>query len=210
MRSLYPVSIVGLLFLIACSDAKKPNDVNFAKAINQYLTKHGDACAVIGRQFPVDVPVTKQKDQYGIAPELAALEQAGLLRASNTTAVVHGMLDALQGSTPPQSVKRYQLTAEGKKYYQKIPSMIGQTSGFCYGRETVDSIVKWTEPVTTGAYSQTEVTYTYKIVDLAGWAERPQIQHAFPDIRMTVTGALKAPEIAGLQLTNKGWEVPEQ
>ena len=61
-----------------------------------------------------------------------------------------------------------------------------------------------------GAYSRTEVTYTYKIVGLASWAERPEVQHAFPDIRATVTGASKTNEIAGLQLTNQGWEVPNQ
>jgi hypothetical protein len=64
MRSLYLVPIAGLLFLAACNDIKKPNDGNFTNAINQYLTKHGEACTVIGRQFPIDVPKTGQKDPY--------------------------------------------------------------------------------------------------------------------------------------------------
>jgi len=163
MRYLSMVPIAGLLFLAACNDIKKPNAVNFTKAINQYLAKHDGACTVIGHQFPIDVPKTEQNDQYGIAPQLAALEQAGLVSASNTTAVVHGMLDAFQGSTQPQRqpIRRYELTAEGKRYFQQIPSIFGQTNSFCYGRKTVDSIVKWTEPVTKGPYSQTEVTYTY-------------------------------------------------
>ena len=210
MRSLSLVPIAGLLLLAACNEIKKPNDVNFRNAINQYLAKHGEACTVIGRPFPVDVPITDRNDQYGIAPEIAALEQAGLVRASITTAVVHGMVDALQGSTPPQPVRRYELTVEGKKYVQQIPGIFGQTSGFCYGRKTVDSIVKWTEPMTTGASFQTEVTYTYKIVDLANWAERQDVQRAFPDIRTTVIGVSNTTEMAGLRLTNKGWEVPEQ
>jgi hypothetical protein len=210
MRSLYLVPIAGLLFLAACNEIKKPNDANFAKAINQYLAKHDEACTIIGRQFPIDVPRAEQNDRYGIAPELAALEQAGLVHAGNTTAVVHGMLGALQGPTPPQPVKRYELTAEGKKYFRQIPTIFGLKSGFCYGRKTVGSIVKWTEPVTAGAYSRSEVTYTYKIVDPASWAERPEVQRAFPDIRTMVTGASKTNEIAGLQLTNKGWEVPER
>jgi hypothetical protein len=208
MRSFYLVVIAGLLFLIACSDEKKPSDGTFTKAINRYLTKHGEACTVIGRQFPVDVPEAEQKAQYGIGPELAALEQASLVRGSNTTAVVHGMLDALRGSTPPQPVKHYELTAEGHKYFQPISSTFGPSGGFCYGRKSVDTIVKWTEPVTMGAYSQTEVTYTYKIVNPASWAERPDVQRAFSDIQTTVTGASKTTQIAGLQLTNKGWEVP--
>jgi hypothetical protein len=208
MRHFYLVSIAGLLFLTACNDTKKPSEANLTKAIDQYLTKHGEACTVIGRPFPIDVSESEQRLQSGTSLEMAALEQAGLLQSSNTTAVVHGMLDALRGSTPPQPVKRYELTTEGKKYFQQVPGLFGQTYGLCYGQKTVDAIVKWTEPVTTGASSQTEVTYTYKIVNLAGWAERQDVQRAFPIIHATLTGASKTTEIAGLQLTNKGWEVP--
>lgn len=210
MRCLQFVSIAGLLALIACSSSKTPNDTNFSKAIDEYLAKHGEACTVIGRQFPIDVPQSEQSEQYGIAPKLAALEQAGLVHATDTTAVVHGMLDPLRGSTPPQAVKRYELTADGKKYFQQIPGALGQTSGFCYGQKSVESIVKWTEPAPVGVSSQTEVTYTYRIVDSAGWVQRPEVQQAFSDIRTTVNGASKTTEVAGLQLTSKGWEVPGQ
>jgi hypothetical protein len=210
MRCLQLVSIAGLLALTACNSAKKPSDANFTNAINEYLAKHGEACTAIGRQFPIDVPRPEQSAQYGIGPKLAALEQAGLVHASDTTAVVHGMLDPLRGSTPPQPVKRYELTADGKKYFQQIPGTLGKASGFCYGQKSVDSIVKWTEPATVGTTSQTEVTYTYKIVDAANWARRSEVQQAFSDIRTTVNGVSKTTEVAGLQLTSEGWEVPNQ
>lgn len=210
MHRFYLASIAGLLALTACSSTKQPNDANFTKAINEYLTKHGEACTVIGRQFPIEVPRSEQSEQFGIAPKLAALEEAGLVHASNTTAVVHGMLDPLRGSTPPQPVKRYELTTDGKRYFQQIPGTLGKTNGFCYGQKSVDSIVKWTEPATAETSAQTEVTYTYRIIDPAGWAERPEVQQAFSDIRLTVNGASKTTEVAGLQLTNRGWEVPEQ
>jgi len=210
MRNIYLVSIAGLLILAACNDTKKPSDVHFKTAINEYLAKHGEACTVIGQQFPIDVPRSEQSEQYGIGPKLAALEQAGLLHVIDTTAVVHGVLDPLRGSTPPQPVKQYELTADGKKYFQEIPGTLGQTSGFCYGQKSVDSIVKWAEPATVGASSQSEVTYTYKIVNPAAWAERPEVQQAFSDIRATINGASKTAEIVELQLTNKGWEVPAQ
>ena len=209
MRSLYLVPIAGLLFLAACSDVKRPSDADFAKAINDYLTKHGAACTVIGRQFPIDVPRSEQGERHGIGPKLAALELAGLVHASDTTAAVHGVVDSLRGSGPPQPVKRYELTTYGKKYFQQIPGTLGQTSGFCYGQKGVDSIVKWTEPATVGTSSQTEATYTYRIVDSAHWAERPEVQQAFSDIRTTINGALKTTEVAGLQLTSEGWEVLE-
>jgi hypothetical protein len=210
MRHFHLVSIAGLLFLAACNDAMKPSEANLTKAIDQYLTKHGEACTVIGRQFPIDIPASKPTDQYGLGPQVVALQQAGLVSETDTTAVVHGMLDPLKGSTLPQPVKRYELTTGGKKYFQQVPGTFGQTNGLCYGQKTVDAIVKWTEPVTAGASSQTEVTYTYKIVNLAGWAERPDVQRAFPVIQATLTGASKTTEIAGLQLTSKGWEAPGQ
>ena len=165
---------------------------------------------MIGREFPIDIPQSEQSEQYGIIPKLAALEQVGLVHTSNTTAVVHGILDPLRGSTPPQPVKRYELTTDGRKYFQQISGVLEQTRGFCYGQKMVDSIVKWTEPATTGSPSQTEVTYTYRIIDSAAWAKRPEVQSAFSDIRTTVNGASKTTEVAGLQLTSKGWEVPGQ
>jgi hypothetical protein len=207
MRRLLLISIATLLFITACNGTKKTNARNFTKAIDQYIAKHGDVCTAIVRQFPIDVPLSEQKEQYGIGSKLAALEQAGLVNSSDTTAVVHGMLAPLRGSTPPQPVKRYELTPEGKKYFQELPNPLGQTGAFCYGQKSVDAIVKWTEP---GTSSQTEVTYTYKIVNLAGWAERPDVQKVFPDIEATVSGASKTSQVAGLQLTNQGWEVPGQ
>jgi hypothetical protein len=56
MRNLLLIPIAGLFLLSACNTARKPSAANFTTAINQYLAKHGQACALIGRQFPVDVP----------------------------------------------------------------------------------------------------------------------------------------------------------
>ena len=107
-------------------------------------------------------------------------------------------------------MKRYELTADGKKYFQQTPGTLGQASGFCYGQKSVDSIVRWTDPATVGSSSQTEVTYTYKIVGPAAWAERPDVERAFPDIETMIGGESKTTQIAGLQLTKNGWEVPGQ
>jgi hypothetical protein len=204
MRPFYIVSIAALFVLAACNNTRNASDANFRKAINEYLAKHGAACTVIGRQFPIDLPRSEQSELYGIGPKLAALEQAGLVHASDITAVVHGMLEPLRGSTPPQHVVRYELTADGKKYFQQITGTLGQTCGFCYGQKSVDSIVKWLEPATVGASSQTEITYTYKIMNSAAWAERPDVQQAFSDIRTTANGALKTTEVTGLQLISVG------
>ncbi len=104
-------------------------------------------------------------------------------------------------------MRRYQLTPEGTKYFKQVPGTFGQTGGLCYGQKTVDSVLKWGNPVTMDGISQIEVTYTYKFSNLAAWAERPDIQQAFPDIGATVGGASKADQIAGIQLTDSGWQI---
>lgn len=204
------IVVMALLVHTACNSAETPNDANCKRAINEYLTKHGEACTVIVRQFPIDLPRSEQNEQNGIGPKLAALEQAGLVRATKTIAVVHGMLEPLRGSELAQPVKQYELTESGRKYFRQFPSAFGQSSGFCYGQKSVDAVIKWTEPAKAGTTSQTEVTYTYKIVGAAGWAQLPGVQQAFSDVRTTIEGASKASEVVGLQLTNKGWEVSAQ
>lgn len=208
MRILSPaLSTAALILLVACNSARRPSTENFATVINQYLEQHGKACTLIGREFPIDVPASAQQAQYGFGPQLSALQQAGLVSETDTTAVVHSLLDPLRGSTPPRPVRRYQLTAEGQRYFQQVPGTFGKTGGFCFGQKVVDSVPKWTDPVTTGGVSQTEVTYTYRIESLASWASRPDILQAFPDIQTTVMGASKASQRIGLSLTDRGWVV---
>lgn len=209
MRRPYLLVLAAFLLLSGCNEAKKPNAAHFTVAINRYLAKHGAECTFFAQTFPVDIPASELKDRSGAAPKMAALEQAGLVRGNDTTAVIRGMMGAL-GPSPPRPVRRYELTEEGRKYFQVKPGVFGQSSAFCYGHEAVDSIVKWTEPAATGPYTQSEVTYTYKIADLPAWATRADVQQAFGDIRTTVSGISKTDETAELQLTNAGWEVAEQ
>ncbi len=197
--------VSSLLFVSGCNSAKKPSDSNFKAAISRYLATNGKTCIPVLQPFPVDIPIARINDSSGTAAEMAALESAGLLHSSDTTAVVHGLLNALRGPTPPQPVKRYELTAPGQKYFQQYPTAIGQANGFCYGQKQVDSIVKWDEPVTQGSYSVTRVTYTYKLEQPADWATQPDVQRTFPVIKATLDQAKTNQEI-DLHLTNKGWE----
>ncbi|MGD0446631.1 MAG: hypothetical protein ABSA39_22070 [Edaphobacter sp.] len=97
------------------------------------------------------------------------------MRSSDAVAATPGIF----GPSAPLRVKQYEPTGEGKKYFQQVSVVLGQSAGFCYGDKTVDSIVKWAEPVATGPYSQSEVTYTYKIANLALWTQRSDIQREF-------------------------------
>jgi hypothetical protein len=204
MRRLRNAVLAGILLLTACNDTRKPNDANFRNAINQYLQTHGQACTWIGQLFPVDVSESQQKSNFGIAPKMAVLEQAGFVQPIDTMATVPEILSGNTG----RRVKRYEPTVTGKQYLRQNQAPLIQTAGFCYGAKTVDSIVKWTEPTAMGPATVTEVTYTYRISDLAPWAQRPDIQKQFGDIRQTIDGISKTNELAEIQLTNKGWEIP--
>ena len=204
MRRLSLAILASVLLVAACNSVKKPSNANFTKAINQYLQVHGQACTWIGQEFPVDVSESQLKPNFGIGSKMAVLEQAGLLQSTDTVVTVPEIF----GPSIQRRVKRYQPTAAGRQYLQRSQAPLGQSAGFCYGTKTVDSIVKWTEPTTFGSATQTEVTYTYKISSLAPWAKRTDIQNQFGDIRATIAGISKTDELAGLQLTNQGWEVP--
>jgi MFS family permease len=142
--------------------------------------------------------------------ELIAIKRSLANSAEEKSSWMDLLHPGIFGPGATRRVKRYEPTEAGKKYFQQVSVVLGQSAGFCYGDRTVDSIVKWTEPVTMGASSQTEVTYTYKIANLAPWAERSDVQREFGDVRTIVNGISKSNEIAGLQLSNQGWEVPRQ
>ena len=204
MRRLTLLSLTAFLLLGGCSSEKKPSAANFTKAINQYLAKHGQECTYFARTFPIDIPASELKDQSGTAPQMAALERAGLVRGSDTTAVIHGMMGAL-GASASRPVRRYDLTDEGRKYLQVKPGTFGQSSAFCYGQEQVDSIVKWDKPTAQDGTSVTEVTYTYKFQQLTDWAKQPEVEQAFPAIKSTLDQA-GTNQVVEVHLTNQGWE----
>lgn len=64
--------------------------------------------------------------------------------------------------------------------------------------------------MTAGGSSQTEVTYTYRIVNLTSWANQPETRQAFPDIAATLNEASKVTEKIALRSTNEGWQVDSQ
>jgi len=140
MRKLLLISVAGLAIFSGCSSARKPSAANFTAAIDQYLDRHGQVCALVGPQFPVDVPRSRLNDPSDVGAKLTALLHAGLVSETDTMAVVHGLLDSLRGSSPLQPVRHYALTSEGQKYFQLVSGTVIPTSGFCYGPKIVDSI----------------------------------------------------------------------
>jgi len=198
------IAVATLLGIVACGCRKGPSEVSLRAAIDQYLWAQTRTCVAVEGNFPIDVPFGSRS---GELKGLNALENAGLVQATNTTAVVQSLANSLSLSPHKlEPIKRYTVTTEGQKYLQSTLSGPGRSDAFCYGHEQVASIVNWTEPQTQGNYSEMTVTYTGKIPDLAAWAKQPEVEQAFPSIDTTL-GVTGKNQTLSLRLTNKGWVV---
>ncbi len=206
MSRSFQLLAIGLLLLSGCRGKETPNDTDLRNAIDQYLGAHGQICAWIGQPFPVDVSAVQQNLGFGIDSRMTVLEESGLVQSTNTVAIRPDML----GGSTQRRVRRYEPTSEGRHYLRQVRAGLGQSAGFCYGTKTVDSIIEWTRPSPIGSAPEIVVVYTYKVPDLAPWAKRPDVQSEFGDIRTSISGISKTHETIGLELTNKGWEVPVQ
>ena len=196
--------VASLIAFSGCDGSKKPNESKLRNAINQYLHAQTRTCVTVDGRFPMDIPAGVHT---GESAELTTLEHAGLVQATNRTAVVQSLANSLSLSPhKPEPVKRYTVSAEGQRYLQSILNGAGRSDAFCYGHEQVASIVNWTEPQTQSEYSETTVTYTGTVSDLAIWAKQPGVEQAFPTIGSTLAAVGKDQKVS-LHLTDKGWVV---
>jgi len=139
---------------------------------------------------------------------MAALEKAGLVRSHEAETEI----TPLSGAHPVKSkVLRYELTDDGKKFYQEkeVPGLIGEKESrgdICFGQQALDTVVRTEGPVAVGDKKEMTLYYTYKIENLADWAKSPDVQNVFPGIVSTINGAGKTTLNQNLILTDHGWE----
>jgi len=181
--------------LAACNSKTSANEKNFGAAIGQYLGKKGDMC-LDPVTWPVDVYETDLRQQKlypdGVAGQMAALEAAGLARGEDTEA-----------SGMKVKIRRYTMTDAARPF---LRTDARQVSRLCWGRKSLDKVVRWADPAKVGDHEESSVIYTYKLSDVAGWARKPQVKEAFPILGRTVDGEHTQKEKLYLKLTPQGWE----
>lgn len=209
MKNRLPWLIVfSVLLLVSCASKKDANEKNFSEALNSYLAKKGQLCLGIPSAWPVDVNEAERRSGMGTAAEMAALEKAGLVRSHETETEYMPPLSSRPVKT---KVLRYELTENGKTFYREKDRLgLGgskQVQGdLCYGQQVLNKIVRWDGPTAAGDSKEVSVLYTYRIENLAEWAQNPDIQRVFPGIVSTIDGAGKTQMNHALTLTNQGWE----
>lgn len=206
------VLVTSSILLAACGNKTDANEKNFGAALSQYLDKKGDLCLQL-KDWPVEVSEMDLRLQEtmptGTAGQMAALKAVGLVSGVDVER------DEMYpfGNKPTGrkfTVKRYTLTEIGKKFYREaeVDSFMGTKKAMqlCYGKTALDEVVKWEGPMKFGDFQTVSVKYTYKIDNLAEWANKPEFQVAFPYVKNEIDGIGTKEEQHSLKLTNLGWE----
>lgn len=167
-------------------------------ALHTYLAQRGDLC-LAKNTWPIDLTQHEIDSGARNALQLPELERLGL--AKSTVAEVD--VDD-EGTLHHMKVRRYALTAAGRKFYITRRTAQGAPRGdFCAAHLRLDHIVGWVLHG-SGAGRQAVVTYTYQ-VDAAPWTQDAAVQRVFP----VVAGVIRGAGTAQLQETfahgDAGW-----
>ena len=202
------VIVLGTFLLAGCGSKSDANVKDLSDATNASLAKKGQLCLGLAAKWPVDLQDSDRGPGIVRGSQMAALEKVGLVRSHETETEV----TPLSGTAPVKvKVLRYELTDDGKKFYQEkeAQGLIGEKESrgdICFGQQALDSVIKTEGPITVGDKKEMTLYYTYKIENLADWAKNPDIQRAFPGIVPTINGVGKATLNQNLTLTDQGWE----
>jgi hypothetical protein len=190
--------------LSACGGKTSANQKNFTTTVTQYLDKKGGMC-LDAVTWPVDVYETdlRQRKLYpdGVAGQMAALEAAGLARGEDIE--LPGTVVDGQPTGMKVKVRRYAMADAAKPY---LRAEAGRQPRMCWGRKSLDKVVRWTDPAKVGDHEESSVIYTYKLSNVADWARNPQIKEAFTVLGRTVDGEHTQKEKLYAKLTPQGWE----
>lgn len=205
---------IGTVALAACGSKTDANEKNFSAAMSHYFDKKGDQC-LKGEAFPVDLNELAVRLQESMASSqlkrMAALEAAGLVKGEDAEVDIKGWNQAV---IRKEKVRRYTLTDAAKPFLQEREvtafglngtTRVTQTD-LCWGKKTLDKIVKWEGPMKFGDYQEAVITYTYKVHNVADWAKRPDVLVAFPYMKTVLDGAGSTESRHALKLTSEGWE----
>ena len=110
------VMVLGTFLLAGCGSKNDANEKNLSEATNAYLVKKGQLCLGLASKWPVDLQDSDRGQGIVRGSQMAALEKVGLVRSHETETEI----TPLSGARPVKAkVLRYELTDDGKKFYQE-------------------------------------------------------------------------------------------
>jgi len=187
--------------LIACGNKTDANEKNFGTAMNKLFDEKGHLC-LVNREMPVDVDMSYKLYMDNLPAVMSVLEGEGLVEG----------VDAEVKDTfgKMRKVRRFTYSDKAKPYVQQKKDRQGGTyEALCWSKLGLDKIVKWEGPMALGDYKVAAVTYTYKLVDMAEWAKRPEVQAVVPNIKKNLEGAGSKEITTRVGLSSLGWEADD-
>lgn len=201
---------LGALVLAGCNSQQDTNKKIFGAAVSKYLAKEGDLCLQL-TQWPVDLNEAAFRLNTEDAQTMPALEAIGIV-SSKDIDIDHDKTLREDSTAQRTKIKRYTLTTAGNRFFLKkeitVPGSSAKMMGrdICYGKKSLDKVVKWEGPTQYADTQEVRVKYLYKIDNLADWAQTPVFQAAFPYSADIIQGAGKKEDQHTLKLTDLGWE----
>jgi hypothetical protein len=184
--------VLGLLTLIAIACNKADDtDLNYRVAINDHFKTFPVCIWPQAKKFPVQAATSDDSKTEGYD----ALTQQGLL--ARTTAEKKVLIIA------SKQVNNYDLSEKGRTSWTPDSSQPGY-GNFCYGNREVTSIDNSTIGTNATGAKTVEVSYHYRIGNLAGWANSQQMRTAYPSIDSALSA--NPSDRATLVMTGDHWE----
>lgn len=184
--------VLALVVLVAtgCNNGSN-TDSSYKAAINDHFKAFPVCIWSQPKKFPVQAATADDSKTEGYD----ALTQEGLL--TRTTGEKKVLIIA------SKQVNNYDLSDKGRTSWTPDSSQPGY-GNFCYGNREVTSIDNSTLG-TNGAGAKTvEVTYHYKIANVAPWANSQEMKTAYPSIDSALSS--NPSDTANLVMTGDHWQ----
>jgi hypothetical protein len=198
--SIFLATTISALMMGCSVDKKAPTLQNFKAPVQAYLDAKYPKCPLL-----VTLPYTHQAFGGARVFFLDSLAEAGLVTKTMVDNPNKGGIIGGDAKIP-----RYEITEEGRKHYKEkantFETIGNQSGGFCYGKATLKSVDRFTEPVEFMGSKIVQVFYSYEVSDIPNWVSKEVFTKSDPLIVMEIDSAKKPVQRrANLVLTNDGW-----
>lgn len=177
-------------FTAGCSKTDN-SDLNYRAAINNHFKAFPACLWPQPKKFPVQAATSDDAKTEGYD----ALTQEGLL--TRTTAEKKVFIVA------SKQVNNYDLSDKGRTSWTPDTSNPGY-GNFCYGNREVTSIDNSTLGTNGSGAKTADITYHYKIANLAPWANSAEMKTAYPNMATALNSG--ASDRAQLVMNGDHWE----
>jgi hypothetical protein len=181
---------VFALVTIGCNNGSN-TDLSYKSAINDHFKAFPVCIWSQPKKFPVQAATADDSKTEGYD----ALTQEGLL--TRTTAEKKVLIIA------SKQVNNYDLSDKGRSSWTPDSAQPGY-GNFCYGNREVTSIDNSTLGTNGVGAKTVDITYHYRIANVATWANSQEMKTAYPSIAAALSTNLS--DRATLVMTGDHWE----